>query len=277
MKSFILSDENLRETFIHLQSGGKDMQQIAMAQEVLLLTLGPIWWEQHCNTASANPDKFLNQKELDDDNKFKWQHRISYLGHLLYALKNCKGFDLFIDSLKTRDLASCNWELSVAYRFLDYGFTVEFIKESGIKGSDYDLIVSKDGQTYPVEAKNRTLVENEVGLKYLLEKARNQLPKDSAGIIMVAVPEDWMINSELESTIKNIIYGFLNNTSRVRHIVLQWETWRKVDASQIIIKLYETFSARGYKKLQFKKLEIGNEVFKPSFWNERTTLNAKPT
>ena len=109
------------------------------------------------------------------------------LGHMLYALRECQGYDAFISSLKTRDLAPTFFELWVANILYQNNFIVEFVQAKGQKGEDYDLFAERDGISLSVEAKSRragiVLAKNK--LRSTLETARKQLPSSGPGIIFV--------------------------------------------------------------------------------------------
>lgn len=72
--------------------------------------------------------------EEDEFSRLNQQNRVVVLGDMLFLLKDCAGFGTFIDSLKTRDLESVFFELSVATVLHRNGFEVAFVEQSGIKG-----------------------------------------------------------------------------------------------------------------------------------------------
>ena len=86
------------------------MQRFAMANEVVLTTLGPEWWKKNCLTTSKKPDEFLAVDD-SDNGRYDHQDRMIKLGDMLYALKDSRGFDAIISSLKTCDLAPTFFEL----------------------------------------------------------------------------------------------------------------------------------------------------------------------
>ena len=85
-----------------------------MASEVVLTTLGPDWWRKNYTSFSEDSDEFLRTGDETEEGRYDHQDRIIKLGHMLYGLWNCKGFDAFIASLMTHDLEPTFFELWVA-------------------------------------------------------------------------------------------------------------------------------------------------------------------
>jgi hypothetical protein len=139
----VLTREDLEKTKQRFASLGYVAQWYAMASEVILTTLGPEWWKNNCTTTAIKPDEFLAFPDNSEEDKFNRQDRIIELGHMLYALKECKGYETFISSLRTRDLAPTYFELWVANILYQNKYTVEFVLANGKKGEDYDLLAER--------------------------------------------------------------------------------------------------------------------------------------
>jgi hypothetical protein len=274
-----LTRESLEQTKQHFASSGYVMQWYGMAMEVVLTTLGPEWWKKNCITNAVKPDEFLALPDNSENGRYNHQDRIIKLGHMLYALEDSNGYDAFISSLKTRDLAPTFFELWVANILMQNGYEVEFVETKGQKGLDYDLTASKYGITVSAEAKSRRdgIVLTEKTLCNTLEKARKQLPLSGPGIIFVSIPNEWTMTKDAEEVIGRSINSFLRNSTRVNYIILIWHRWielKTARASASLVRQHQNPNPRTSIELgQVIKpldepinLNVEEQVFKPSFW-----------
>ena len=85
-----LTKEMLEETKQHFASLGYSTPWYEMAMEVILTTLGPEWWKQHCILGAARPDEFLAVTGDSEEGNYDHDDRVIKLGHMLYALRTCK-------------------------------------------------------------------------------------------------------------------------------------------------------------------------------------------
>lgn len=274
-----LTRETLEQTKQQFASSGYVMQWYAMGMEVVLTTLGPEWWKKNCTTNAIKPDEFLAVPDDSEQNNYNHQDRIIKLGHMLYAVRECKGYEAFISSLKTRDLAPTFFELWAANILYRNNFTVEFVEAKGKKGEDYDLFAERNGISLSVEAKSRRagIVLGEKTLRYTLETARRQLPSLGPGVIFVSIPSEWTMDRSAEGTIKNCIDSFFRNSGRVNYILLIWHQWLELEkgkASTSFVRQYENLSPRSQVELGKViqpltmpiKLNAEKQDFTPSFW-----------
>ena len=274
-----LTRERLEQTKQHFASSGYVMQWYAIAMEVVLTTLGPEWWKKNCTTNPVKPDEFLALPDDSENSQYNHQDRIIKLGHMLYALKDSNGYDAFLSSLKTRDLAPTFFELWVGHILKQNGYEVELIETKGHKGQDYDLSARKYDITVSVEAKSRRdgIVLTERTLQNTLQKARKQLPLSGPSIIFVSIPNEWTKINGAEEVIGKSVSSFLSNANRVNYIVLIWHRWidlRAGRASASSVRQYQNSNPRTPAELgqvikpveQLVNLDLEQQVFKPSFW-----------
>lgn len=176
---------------------------------------------------SSEADEFLAFPIDSEANRYNRQDRITQLGHKLFALRECNGYEAFISSLKSRDLAPAFFELWAANTFYENSFAVEFIKTKGQKGEDYDLLIVRNEATISVEVKSRRdgIILGENTLSNTLGKARKQLPSSGPSIIVVSIPNEWALDSDAEEIIKGCINRFFRNSTRVNYIILVWLQW----------------------------------------------------
>jgi hypothetical protein len=274
-----LTKEALAETKERFAADGYVMRWFAMAQEVILATLGPEWWKANCLTTSERADQFLCLPTDSEDHRYDFQHRIVRLGHMLYQLQDCAGYEDFVEGLKSRDLESTFFELHVAALLRDAGHSVNFVKESSRKGADYDLSVTIETTPVHVEAKSKRSGDalNAKSLRNKLKTARKQLPAEGPGIIFVGVPVEWTMQADAEKEIGSVLANFLRETGRVNHVILVWEQWLELSKGRGRVT-----RVRQYDNLQTRfplppseivktltgpiSLDPANQQFRPSFW-----------
>ena len=255
------------------------MQWFAMAQEVILRTLGPEWWKANCTTTSERADPFLRLPTASEGHRSDFEHRIVRLGHMLYQLQDCTGYEDFIEGLKSRDLESTFFELRVAALLKDAGHSVRFVKESSRRGSDYDLSVTVETTPVHVEAKSKRSGDalNAKSLRNKLKAARKQLPPEGPGIIFVGAPIEWAMQVGAEKEIGSVLASFLRETGRVNHVILVWEQWLELSKGRgrvTRVRQYDNLQARfPLSRSEIVKtltgpisLDPADQRFRPSFW-----------
>lgn len=274
-----LSKKDLAHTKEHFAASGYVMQWYAMASEVILMTLGPEWWEANCSPGASSADHFLMVNDRTKEGQYDHQDRVIKLGHMLYALKTCEGFPAFIASLKSRDLAPTFFELWVANILTTNDYEVVFVETTGVRGSDYDLIASRDGQTLSVEAKSRRSgpILNQKTLSNALTKARKQLPRTGPGVIFVQIPVEWTMNDDVELVVGDAMAAFFRNTSRVNGVVICWHKWIDLASGRASTTLVRRhYNPKPRVLIQLGGIispvctsippDLSSQDFRPSFW-----------
>jgi len=275
----VLTRDEIERTKQHFASQGYVAQWHAMAMEVILTTLGDVWWKKNCISGAIKPDEFLAFAGDSEDARYSYQDRIVKLGHMLYALKECAGYDAFILALKTRDLAPAFFELWVANVLYNNSYSVEFVVARGSKGEDYDLTARKHGVTLSVEAKSRRggITLGETNLLHTLEKARKQLPSLGPGVIFISIPNEWTMKIGTEAIVNKSIDSFFNRSARVNYVVLIWHQWNMAHGARVstsYFREYENAASRTPVKLRpiISPVELPSTLislpqsFTPSFW-----------
>lgn len=217
--------EDIQDTKVEFQTDGPLIQALAMAQEVVLLTLGPEFWKVHCVGKGGPDSSYFRPSGTAESDRYEFQDRVIRFGDMLFTLKDCDGFDAFLKPLRTNDLESVFFELWTANALFKSGYTIRFVECSGEKGSDYDLSAHIDGANVAVEAKTRRLGENSTipKIRDSLERARNQVPKTGPGVVVVSIPKEWFLTHH--EIIADEVHAFLRNTTRVNHVIVFSRTW----------------------------------------------------
>ena len=235
------SKKDLEETKNKFESEGYTYQWLAMASEVIILTLGRDWFWKYVGKENHNETYFWPKKEgkLDGD---EHNSRVTKLGDMLYALKDYEGYEYFIDSLKKRNLQSTIFELQTAHLFHMNGHSIKFIEESKEKMKDYDLQATIDGIIINVEAKSKraSSILNERRLEKTLKNAQKQLPKIDSNVIFVEIPEDWSKKDNSRTLIEKCIKNFFKDFSHIHKIFILFQTWKKINGENChLVALYE--------------------------------------
>jgi hypothetical protein len=275
----VLTRKEMEKTKERFAPQGYVAQWYAMGSEVILSTLGPGWWKKNCDIESIKADEFLSLKDNFESARGNRQDRVVRLGHMLYALKECAGYDAFISSLRARDLAPVFFELWAANALYNNNYSVEFVVAKGSKGQDYDLIGRKAGVSLNVEVKSRRdgITLAVTGLKNTLEKARKQLPSTGPGAIFISIPHEWTRETGVDESVAKSIDSFFNRSARVNHVVLIWWQWGTLHdeyVSTVYFREYENPRPRTPYKLTplIRAVKLPDTLsglrqsFQPSFW-----------
>jgi hypothetical protein len=220
-----ITREALNKTKAEFQKDGPLVQAMAMAQEIVLLALGPDFFKQHCVGKKGPDSSFLRPNSSEENDRYLFQHRVIALGEMIYSLKDCAGFEAFLNPLRTNDLQSVFFELRVANELVRSGYQIRFISCKGTKGLDYDLNAHIDGFDVAIEAKTRRAGETN-GIPRILDilnTARSQLPQSGPGIIAISIPEEWLLSQY--NLLEIEVRSFLRNTARVNHVLAFAESW----------------------------------------------------
>lgn len=206
--------EDLRKIGIDLYSG----LELALAQSVIINTLGGYFWAKECTTFGHRQDFFANKSDV----------RIIHLAHMLWSLKDQEGFAEFLRNKDTNNFESTYYELTAAYWFLKSSKSVRLVVESGVKGADFDIEVKEfflyNSLNVEVKAKQIDFTtEQQIINKF--KKTRSQLPQDGNGVIFCKVNLSGLL------TQKELIQAaqiFLKSTKRIAFIVYCWDSWNLI-------------------------------------------------
>ena len=108
----------------------------------------------------------------------------------------------------------------------------EFVERLNQKGEDYDIqILATDGAevSCEVKCKTETTAFSDSTLRASLKRARQQLPKDSPGLVMTMVPEPWLIDHNVKQAWPRLLESIYRNTNRIAAVLLFGEHWNFLD------------------------------------------------
>lgn len=150
--------------------------ELALAQTIILNTLGGDFWAKECTTFGEKQEFFAQKSEV----------RVIQLANALWNLKACSGFRDFLTKNDTSSFESTYYESVIAHLFLKESRSVEFIIPSKKRGDDFDIAVTgfKASKDYNVEVKaRRKSFDTEQQATNFLKSCRTQLPPNQSGII----------------------------------------------------------------------------------------------
>jgi hypothetical protein len=235
---------NWIELLEKFEAENKSEQYVAvnMAIGFLIDVLGGIWCDKYI-LPRDKPDPWLlnaskawveaNPAAPSNPRGVIYARRVIDLADSFYTMLNRKlhGFNLLRQRFQTRnDTRALYYEALIASMLLRNGLSVEVIEESGVKGSDFDLLVNVKGVSVSVEITeltNATLTATAVLNK--LQHKRAQVPPTRPAVLCMIIPEIWMKNFSHSFLLMNQAFvRFVRRSKRFNAIILVWTGFRSV-------------------------------------------------
>lgn len=230
-----------------------EVLSLALAQSVIINTLGGDFWAKECTTFGKKQDFFASKGNV----------RIIHLAHMLWSLKNQEGFTEFVHNKYKDDFEGTYYEVTAAHWFSKNSKSIRFVVESGVKGSDFDIEV-RDFSIYGslnVEVKaKQTDFSTEKQIINKFKKTRSQLPRDGNGVIFCKINLSQSISQE---ELIQAAQRFLRSTNRISFIIYCWDEWNLIDEG--IALAYKAVNQDGEMHSFFGETSM---LVKPSFFVE---------
>ena len=212
-----LTPEILREAISELYKLGiRDSEaiQLALAQIIIINSLGGQFWAKECTTFGSKQEFFIRKSDV----------RAIHLAHVIWCLKGSVGFHDFLKKNDQNNFESTYYEAVAAYLFLKHSCSVELVIPSQVRGEDFDLRIQgfRDYANLNVEVKaRRNTFKSEKQALDFLKRHRSQLPRDMNGAIFCKIDtgNESIDQASLEAATKR----FLNDTHRVKFVVYCWD------------------------------------------------------
>lgn len=156
---------------------------------------------------------------------------LSYLRKLhlfaesLFNLQHVPGLQHRIAGFKHNDLESSLAELECARMFSDHRMELRFIRPKNQKGHDYEAeVICPGGRIVCCEfkAKSHATTPSQRSLADTIKKARQQLPEDRPGIVVIKVAESWVNQAGVGSANNKAVTDALASSDRLVAAVLVW-------------------------------------------------------
>jgi hypothetical protein len=184
-------------------------------------------WVQR-NLTIDSPSSFLTKGIPGSLDRLYFEHRLVALGEILFNLQQVEGFTGRAASLRTSTLETAIGELEGACVLLRSGIPFRFVQPSGIAGSDFDVEAIVGATTVACEMKSKleSTTSTAESVKNTLDRAREQLPQTSPGLVFLRLPYTWLTNDQFRDAIVPGIEAALRSSRRISGVVAHWEEWR---------------------------------------------------
>jgi hypothetical protein len=205
-----------------------------IASHFLALVFGWDWHQRHVAFQPVPDDWMLNGNDAwregrpdGDVLRITYEHRVVRLADGIFTLVKggVDSFDLLKQRFFRRSTKPCFIEAEIASLLAFNGFQVEFLKESGVLGEDFDVLATKDGVQLSVEITGKD--DQALAAKTMtntLKAKRKQVRPDRPAVFYIHVPAEWMTNIEEAKVVLNeAIVPFFTSSRRINAIVFVWE------------------------------------------------------
>ena len=226
----------------------EDFLTFGIATEVLRFFFGNAWtnenifpMHQDVSPQHRRGRKFLKTDSQDHDEQFLHMERVTNLAEIIFNLQGIEGLKQRITIMNNHDMESALGEFECAALLSSPEFKFRFINPSGVKGQDYEgEIVSSAGRLICCEMKSKSelTVPDELTLWRTFDVARQQLPKDQPGIVLIKIPETWVRYSMISSIVNNAVEKVFRQSQRLVGVVVTWSEKHNTDEEMLfLIKL----------------------------------------
>lgn len=174
---------------------------------------------------------------------------LTTVGETIFELRNKPCIIEFCRRLGTRQPRAAFFEVLAARIFMENGFAITAIAESGVKGEDFDFRARKDGRTVCVEvttltppAFSETTIENAFKAKV------SQMRPDKPGVIVCVIPEAWF---DAENAVQRMVREarrLFGKSKRINAVLYLGEQHDEVDVANA-----------KYGMLQFRSIAVMSE------------------
>lgn len=238
-----------------ITGGNRQLVEIRIASAFLLLAFGREWYERKIAFRDDRPDPWmmngsdrwlkripsaavpmspgwwredtsglwLKIAKTDDVRRLVYGHRVVRLANALFTLLlgKAKGFDVLRERLRRPNTEPSFVEAEIASLLVFNGFEVEIVKETGIRGDDFDLLATRGGSTVSVEVTSKREGKLTVQtVKNTLDSKRNQVPPHRPAILYMHVPAEWMKGRRAFIVFSRAIRDFFLRSRRFNAIIL---------------------------------------------------------
>jgi hypothetical protein len=176
----------------------------------ILQALGPDWSQKHIGNVDQACEYFRARRDNHHELLFHLSRTIEF-GELICNLHDVNGFDERIESIRTDDKGGVESGIAelIAGKFLKIAGVMFWYVSSktlgaGNKPKNADIeYAATQNRLEACEVKCNLLSTelNECSIKNSLKTAKKQLPSGGAGIILLRVPETWLVDMEAGTTV----------------------------------------------------------------------------
>jgi hypothetical protein len=198
-----------------------------MTSSILRVFLGDDWVNQNLMPGNAAVERryrqsrnFLGSNSLDEcRDRLLWATRASFLAEHLFNLQDVDGLDRKIEEIRRQHLQSRYDELLAAGLMRRANIRIRFLpppEEKGVKHPDIGVICPGDRSLIiEVEGKDEENEPSASTLKTTLNHAREQLPDDQPGVIIVRIPQGWAERADAVALYEEETRRLFRNSRRI--------------------------------------------------------------
>lgn len=176
--------------------------------------------------------------------------RLVTLGETLFRLRHTPGLLEFCQRIGERTPRAPFYnEALTASVFLDHGFSIRALGESGTKGLDFDFSAKKDGEVVCVEVTTlRPTSFSERTVANALKAKLSQLPKARPNVVTCYIPEAWYAEDHAIARLVREARRLFGKSQRVNAVIFIGEQHNDL-----------TIGGRAYGVLQYRFTSVRNE------------------
>ena len=208
--------------------GIRQLTEHAMTSRLLCLFFGWDWYASKIAFVENDPDEWMhNLKGEKNLNRALYARRVIGLGDAIFTLLKgkFKGSEILKQRFLARATKSCFIETEIASLLAYNGFDVEIVGETGVRGEDFDLAISRDGVTLSVEITGKEDGPITVHtISNTLKSKRTQVPPNRPAVLYMRIPAEWMeLTRRGQAIFTEAFVDFFRRSHRFNAVVLVWE------------------------------------------------------
>ncbi len=171
------------------------------------------------------------------------------VGETIFELRKKPCIIEFCRRLGTRQPRAAFFEALAARIFMENGFAIVAVAESGVKGEDFDFQARKDGQSVCVEVTTLTPPNfSESTVENAFKAKVRQMRPDKPGVIVCVIPEAWFAATDAVVRLVREARRLFGKSKRINAILYLGEQHDEVDAANA-----------KYGILQFRSIAVMSE------------------
>ena len=216
-------------------------------------------WHNRCVALNNKPDPWMLNGNLawltahpvadPDMRRLNYEQRVIRLSDALFTLVGkVAGFERLRQRFLARNNTRASFaEAEIASLLVHNGCSVQIIGETGVRGQDFDLLVTVQGVSISVEV--TSIQSGILSVRAIFNKLndkRDQVPKNRPAVLYILVPESWMKNYQAAFlAFTEAITRFVRTSRRINIFVLVWESMKEAPGGGTLHRsLQPVFSKR---------------------------------